>query len=50
MAKWGRSVGLILFILIFAVRAAAQGGATGAITGVVQDKSGGWVVGPRLSL
>ncbi|HET9994891.1 MAG TPA: carboxypeptidase regulatory-like domain-containing protein [Candidatus Acidoferrum sp.] len=48
MAKWGRSVGLILFILIFAVRAAAQGGATGAITGVVQDKSGGWVVGAKV--
>jgi hypothetical protein len=48
MTKLSRSAGLILFILIFAVRASAQGGATGAITGVVQDKSGGWVVAAKV--
>jgi len=49
MRNWGRSVALILFVLLIATRASAQGGATGAITGVVQDKSGGGVAGAKVT-
>src|SRR5260370_3217983 len=41
MRHWGRVVGLTLSLLFFAVRVAPQGGASGAISGIVQDPSGG---------
>jgi len=50
MAKWMRGFALILLILIVAQHAFGQGGATGAITGVVQDKSGGGVSGAKVTV
>jgi carboxypeptidase family protein len=49
MTKWGGVVLLVLLFLAIPSRAFAQGGATGAINGVVQDKSGGGVAGARVT-
>jgi hypothetical protein len=49
MTKWASGFALILLILIGAPLAYAQGGATGAITGVVQDKSGSGVSGAKVT-
>src|SRR6202790_5479376 len=49
MKKWGRGVGLTLLFLCIALRASAQGGATGAITGTIQDKSGREVAGAKVT-
>src|SRR5229473_1512077 len=49
MRKWGRGVGLVLIFLCVALRTPGQGGATGAITGAVQDKSGREVTGAKVT-
>jgi hypothetical protein len=47
---WGRCVTLVLLLLCGSLRAFGQGGATGAITGVVQDSSGGAVAGAKVQI
>ncbi len=49
MKTWGRSVAVILVFLCIAFRVSAQGGATGAITGTVLDKSGREVPGAKVT-
>jgi hypothetical protein len=49
MRKWGRGLGLVLLFLCVALRTSGQGGATGAITGAVQDKSGREVTGAKVT-
>jgi hypothetical protein len=48
MRQWG--VGLVLLFLFNTSPAFGQGGATGAISGVVQDKSGGGISGARVTV
>jgi hypothetical protein len=48
MRKWGGVPGLALTLLILTSAAFGQGGATGALSGVVQDKSGSGIVGARV--
>jgi hypothetical protein len=50
MRKWGRILGLVSLLLIIVPRGFAQGGATGAISGVVQDKSGAAVAGAKVQV
>jgi len=50
MRHWGRVVGLTLSLLFFAVRVAPQGGATGAISGIVQDPSGGVIGSAKVEI
>jgi hypothetical protein len=40
----------ILLVVSWAPALFAQGGATGAITGTVQDQSGGWIVGAQVTV
>ena len=49
MRNSSRGIGLVFLILFLAVRAAAQGGATDAITGIVQDKSGAGVAAAKVT-
>ncbi len=49
MTKWSRLFALVLFSLLASHRVSAQGGATGAITGVVQDKSGSGISGAKIT-
>src|SRR5713101_433128 len=49
MRKWGRGLGLVLLFLCVALRTSGQGGATGAITGTVLDKSGREVAGAKVT-
>src|SRR5579864_4392205 len=49
MHKWGRGVSFVVLFLLCVVRASGQGGATGAITGTVQDKSGREVSGAKVT-
>src|SRR5260370_14771335 len=49
MRKWGRGLGLVLLFLCVALRTSGQGGATGAITGTVLDKSGREVDGAKVT-
>src|SRR5258708_31929515 len=49
MRKSGRGLGLVLLFLCVALRTSGQGGATGAITGTVLDKSGREVAGAKVS-
>src|SRR5579864_9117255 len=50
MRQWGRVLGLALILLFLAVRVAPQGGATGAITGSVQDPSGGAIAAAKVEI
>src|SRR6201984_1499820 len=50
MRQWGRVLGLTLILLFLAVRVAPQGGATGAITGSVQDPSGGAIAAAKVEI
>jgi hypothetical protein len=50
MRQWGRAVVLTLSLLFLAGRVAPQGGATGAITGTVQDPSGGVIAGAKVEI
>ncbi len=50
MKHWVRAVGLTLSLLFLALRVAAQGGATGAITGTVQDPSGGVIGSAKVEI
>jgi hypothetical protein len=50
MRKWGRILGLVSLLLITAEHVVAQGGATGAISGAVQDKSGAAVAGAKVQV
>jgi hypothetical protein len=50
MRHWGRVVGLTLSLLFLAVRVAPQGGATGAISGIVQDPSGGVIGSAKVEI
>jgi hypothetical protein len=49
MTKWIRGFAFIFLFLLVGQRTFAQGGATGALTGVVQDKSGGGVSGAKVA-
>jgi hypothetical protein len=50
MRKWGHLLGLVSLLLFQASCVFAQGGATGAISGVVQDKSGAAVAGAKVQV
>jgi Carboxypeptidase regulatory-like domain len=50
MRQWGRVLGLTLILLFLAARVAPQGGATGAITGTVQDPSGGVIGSAKIEI
>jgi hypothetical protein len=50
MRRWGRVVVLTLSLLFLAVRVAPQGGATGAITGTLQDPSGGAIIAAKVEI
>src|SRR5258708_29097479 len=50
MRHGGRVVGLTLTLLFLAVRVAPQGGATGAISGIAQDPSGGVIGSAKVQI
>jgi Carboxypeptidase regulatory-like domain len=50
MRHGGRIVGLTLTLLFLAVRVAPQGGATGAISGIAQDPSGGVIGSAKVQI
>lgn len=50
IAKAGGGLLLTLFFLVVPVRLHAQGGATGAISGTVEDSSGGVVTGAKVEI